>query len=229
MKKTSRSIAVACAAALSLSLISPANAVSSSLSGSLSGSLDGLFGSWGPAPQPNPKPNPQPKPQPNPQPTPQPIPEPKPEPKPNPEPNPKPDNKNNSSIIAQEAEQETNKLRAKNNPSAPALKHVNLIQQDCQKWADHLAKNKVFEHDPELKTKFKYVYAENIAWFPAGALNGKEIVSAWANSPGHRANMLNSSWDLSAVAVSQASDGSWYAVARYTNEDRFNNYHPANQ
>lgn len=211
MKKTSRSIAVACAAALSLSLISPANAVSSSLSGSLSGSLDGLLGSWGPAPQPKP----QPEPHPNPQPTPQPDNE--------------PDNKNNSSIIAQEAEQETNKLRAKNNPSAPALKHVNLIQQDCQNWADFLAKNKVFEHDPELKTKFKYVYAENIAWFPAGALNGKEIVDAWANSPGHRANMLNSSWDLSAVAVSQASDGSWYAVARYTNEDRFNNYHPANQ
>lgn len=221
MKKTSRSIAVACAAALSLSLISPANAVSLSLSGSLSGSLDGLLGSWGPAPQPKPQPKPQPQPEPQPNPAPQ--------PEPNPQPGNKPDNKNNSSIIAQEAEQETNRLREKNNPSAPALKHVDLIQQDCQKWADYLAKNKVFYHDPELKTKFKYVYAENIAWFPAGALNGKEIVYAWANSPGHRANMLNSSWDLSAVAVSQASDGSWYVVARYTNEDRFDNYHPANQ
>lgn len=221
MKKTSRSIAVACAAALSLSLISPANAVSSSLSGSLSGSLDGLLGSWDPAPQPKPQPKPQPQPEPQPNPAPQ--------PEPNPQPGNKPDNKNNSSIIAQEAEQETNKLREKNNPSAPALKHVEQIQQDCQKWADYLAKNKVFDHDPELKTKFKYVYAENIAWFPPGTLNGKEIVDAWAGSPGHRANMLSSGWDMSAVAVSQASDGTWYAVARYTNEYRFDNYHPANQ
>ncbi|MBM4071571.1 MAG: hypothetical protein FJ271_21950 [Planctomycetes bacterium] len=62
---------------------------------------------------------------------------------------------------------------------------------------------------PTPETRMEYVgyygaWGENIAF---GYASAAAVVNAWMNSAGHRANILNSSYTLIGVAVSNAADG----------------------
>lgn len=48
---------------------------------------------------------------------------------------------------------------------------------------------------------------ENVAY---GFDSGEEVVAAWMKSSGHRANILDSTFELIGLAARQSDDGTWY-------------------
>ena len=62
---------------------------------------------------------------------------------------------------------------------------------------------------PILKACKLSMVGENVAY---GYPNGRAAVTAWMNSPGHKANILNSRYRLSGVGAYQDKDGRWYVA-----------------
>lgn len=224
MKKTiARMSAVALSIGAAFSVASPAMAAPASslesITGGMSsessleslrsslGSLGSLLGKPSPAPAPKPAPKPAPNPTPAPKPSPGVV-----------TPSPR--------YLADDVYNDTNVWR-KQHGNLPQLKYNVNIYNDAQKWANHLAATGEFRHDPELATnpKFKYVYAENIYYMRGGDINSQRVVKGWENSAGHRDNMANPEWNMSAVGVAQSRDGGWYVVARYTSQERFDKFY----
>jgi uncharacterized protein YkwD len=96
-----------------------------------------------------------------------------------------------------------NNERAANGLSS--LSNNASITTDAEAWSIHMAADNIFEHS----ASFPAGGGENIA---AGYASPAEVVSAWMNSEGHRANILNSSY-------SQAGAG--YA---FCNSSTYGNY-----
>lgn len=109
---------------------------------------------------------------------------------------------------------ETNTFRKYN--GGPRITQVmldNRTHLNAQAWADELARTQSFYHDPKLNS-VDNIYAENIYMTGSANPTAQEIVNAWANSPGHRANMLQG-YNRIGVGISRGSNGMWYVVARY--------------
>jgi uncharacterized protein YkwD len=93
---------------------------------------------------------------------------------------------------------EVNKFRAQNGRTA--LKLNSLLNQAAQRHSNNMAANSTMSHNCEDGTTMVqrvnqagYTWralAENVA---AGQSTPQQVVQAWANSSGHRANMLNTS------------------------------------
>lgn len=176
-----------------------------------------------PQPNPNPKPTPKPTPQPQPKPTPKPTPQPQPQPKPTPQPQPKPN------VTPEMTKKDVNNLTnaQRRSQGIRPLQYNQTIQNDSQRWADHLARTGEFRHDPELGTTYRYVYGENIFRVTGGGgVSAQQAFEGWMNSPGHRANMLNPAYNMSGVGVSHDGKRTWYVVARYADSNNFYKYHP---
>lgn len=119
----------------------------------------------------------------------------------------------------------TNKERAQNG-GLPALTENALLDRDAQmKLADMFAKQ-YFEHESpsgvgpaDLAKTVGYAYVivgENLALGDFGSDQG--VVTAWMNSPGHRANILNTHYQEIGVAVGKGMyEGSetWLAVQSF--------------
>jgi uncharacterized protein YkwD len=56
---------------------------------------------------------------------------------------------------------------------------------------------------------------ENLAAVYSETSPAREIVRLWLRSPGHRANLLEFSFDRTGVGAARAQDGTWYVVQVY--------------
>ena len=91
-----------------------------------------------------------------------------------------------------------------------ALKGARCLDTYAERQATAMAKKREIYHQelrPILKACNLSMVGENVAY---GYPNGKSAVTAWMNSKGHRANILNSRYRLIAVGAYQDSRGAWY-------------------
>lgn len=102
-----------------------------------------------------------------------------------------------------------NQQRANN--GLPALKVDNEVQRVARIKAQDMVNNNYFDHNSptygspfDMLNSFKISYksaGENIA----GNNNNSAAVTAWMNSPGHKANILNNSFNYTGVGVVSGS------------------------
>jgi uncharacterized protein YkwD len=132
---------------------------------------------------------------------------------------------NSSTLSTQGVITYTNIERAQNG-GLPALTENLFLDRDAQMKLDDMFTKQYFEHvsptgvgpaDLALATGYQYVVVgENLA---LGDFEGdKGVVTAWMNSPGHRANILNTHFREIGVAVGQGMyEGrkTWLAVQAF--------------
>lgn len=119
----------------------------------------------------------------------------------------------------------TNKNRTQNGVSRN-LKSNTKLDKAAQKKVDDMFENQYFEHDSpsgvgvgDLGKEVGYEYiliGENLAL--GNFKNDEAIVEAWMNSPGHRANILNTKYTEIGVAVGEGMfEGKkvWLAVQHF--------------
>jgi uncharacterized protein YkwD len=118
----------------------------------------------------------------------------------------------------------TNQERQKN--GLPLLKENSQLNQSAKIKADDMLKNQYFAHeslkgegvsDLAKKTGYDYiVIGENLAM--GNFKDDNDLVSAWMNSPGHRANILNSKYEEIGVAIVKGEfngEQTWLAVQHF--------------
>lgn len=119
----------------------------------------------------------------------------------------------------------TNDARAQNG-GLPALTENQTLDQDAQLKLDDMFAKQYFEHvsptgvgPAELADRVGYAYVlvgENLA---LGDFAGdQDLVTAWMNSPGHRANILNAHYQEIGVAVGRGmyeGRNTWLAVQSF--------------
>ena len=118
-------------------------------------------------------------------------------------------NQNGLTTEEQEVFDLVNKQRTDN--GLKALKVDSNLQKVAKGKANDMVKNNYFAHNSptygspfDMMKKFGISYksaGENLA----GNSTGKRAVDAWMNSEGHRANILNSSFNYTGVAVVESS------------------------
>lgn len=92
------------------------------------------------------------------------------------------------------------------------------LNKYAQYRAEHMAKNKNLQHTSEGQLKLLmtnygfYSIAENIA---SGQRTSGDAVGSWLNSPGHRANLMNSNYKYVGFGCSEDSSGRKYWCAIY--------------
>lgn len=119
----------------------------------------------------------------------------------------------------------TNGARSQNG-ALPALTENELLNRDAKLKLDDMFAKQYFEHDSptgvgpaDLAKTVGYAYVivgENLALGDFGSDEG--VVTAWMNSPGHRANILNAHYQEIGVAVGMGMyDGheTWIAVQSF--------------
>jgi uncharacterized protein YkwD len=105
----------------------------------------------------------------------------------------------------------TNQQRAANG-GLSALRMNSQLQSAAQKYAAHLAADGQFSHTDGSQLGDR-VTAAGYAWSGVGENLGlgqrtpDEIVTAWMNSPGHRANILNGAFVDAGVGIAIRPDG----------------------
>lgn len=111
--------------------------------------------------------------------------------------------------------QNINKQRVNNGRAA--LKPLTNCERMAQSHAEDMAKNNFFSHTSPTKGSFSRRAStfgvtgsrgENIAY----GYSASSVVSAWMNSSGHRANILNSNYRSSGVGVAVSRSGRPYYV-----------------
>ncbi|MEM9215251.1 MAG: CAP domain-containing protein [Cyanobacteria bacterium P01_F01_bin.150] len=156
-----------------------------------------------PTPDPTPAPTPDPTPAPTPDPTPAPTPDPTPAPTPDPMPNPDPGTGSGNNQVKQtdQFDQEVLDLvnEQRTNRGLKPLQMGEKLDQAADDYSQEMIDQDRFSHTGadgsspgDRLEKAGYTdwnaWAENIA---AGQQTPKQVVDAWMNSPGHRANILN--------------------------------------
>src|SRR3989344_4334180 len=110
----------------------------------------------------------------------------------------------------QEIIAETNKVRTANNLS-PLKANFKLDAAASEKLSDRIGKGYFAHNNPEgiapwfwiEKNGYNYTHAgENLA---LGFLKADETVTAWMNSPSHRANIVNTNYNEIGVATGKAT------------------------
>lgn len=92
------------------------------------------------------------------------------------------------------------------------LRHSRCLNAFAERQARRMAaRQRMYHQDlgPILKACNLSMVGENVAY---GYPNGRAAVTAWMKSPGHRANILNRRYRLTAVGAYQDEDGRWYAA-----------------
>jgi uncharacterized protein YkwD len=112
-----------------------------------------------------------------------------------------------------------NNDRAKN--GLPALKSNSQLTRVAESHAKDMIARGYFAHNtPEGKTPFQRMQEAGITYSTAGenlAINSSVAAAetAFMNSSGHRANILNSSYTDVGVGVVQNSSGQMYVVQEF--------------
>jgi uncharacterized protein YkwD len=177
-----------------------------------------------PAPPPPPAPAPPPPPAPAPPPPPAPAPAPPPPPAPAPAPPPPPPPAPSGLTAAEQALlAAVNSARAAN--GLAALSIDSRLEQAARDHTADLLANNVFTHD-FIKAGTAYPFSTWIGWYYSGAcaaenlalgqpsLDASSAVSLWLGSPGHRANLLSSSYRIVGVAL-QGQNGTSIATTDF--------------
>jgi uncharacterized protein YkwD len=98
------------------------------------------------------------------------------------------------------------------NSDRVSLKGSKCLDRFAERQAAKMANERRMYHQqlgPILRACNLSMVGENVAY---GYPNGKAAVSAWMRSPGHKANILNSRYRLTAVGAYQDKDGRWYVA-----------------
>ena len=119
----------------------------------------------------------------------------------------------------------TNVERAQNG-GLPALKENQILDYDAQLKMNDMFTKQYFEHvsptgvgPSDLADKVGYSYiiiGENLAL--GDFLSNQDLLTAWMNSPGHRANILNPHYQEIGVAVGKGmydGENTWIAVQSF--------------
>jgi uncharacterized protein YkwD len=104
----------------------------------------------------------------------------------------------------------TNAQRAKQD--RVRLKGARCLDTYAERQARRMANEQRMYHQqlgPILAACKLSIVGENVAY---GYSNGRAAVTAWMNSSGHRANILNTKYRLIAVGAAQDDDGRWYVA-----------------
>lgn len=118
----------------------------------------------------------------------------------------------------------TNRMREQE--GLPVLLENELLNKSAKKKLDDMFQRQYFEHEtPTGEGPADFVEAANYEYITIGEnlalgnfLNDKELVDGWMNSPGHRANILNSKYKEIGVAVGQGvyeGKKTWLAVQHF--------------
>jgi uncharacterized protein YkwD len=101
----------------------------------------------------------------------------------------------------------------------PPLAWDNQLEAYSGSWANHLAQTGALVHT-DLAGLLHVPYmsgwwtlGENL--LVGGPMNGAQAEDLWMNSPGHRANILNPSFNRIGVSAAQDSSGRWWYVAEF--------------
>lgn len=135
----------------------------------------------------------------------------------------------NSLFATQRIIADTNKERA--NAGLPVLESNDKLVASAEMKINDMVKNQYFEHispkgvtvsDLGLEVGYDYiVMGENLAM--GNFTNAEDVVVAWMNSPGHRANILNPNYqEMGAAAQFATYQGKkvWFVVQHFgTNRD----------
>jgi uncharacterized protein YkwD len=100
----------------------------------------------------------------------------------------------------------------RNNYNRVALKGAKCLDMFAERQARAMAQKRRIYHQnlyPILERCRLSTVGENVAF---GYPNGKSAVRAWMGSPGHKANILNSNFRLTAIGAYQDSRGYWYVA-----------------
>lgn len=95
------------------------------------------------------------------------------------------------------------------------LKKSRLLNRSAQSKARHLAKTGVLEHGTwwtRFARTIRKPWGENIA---DGQHTPTAVVSAWMNSPEHRANIMNIEYRLLGVGFARSQDGTEWWVQHF--------------
>lgn len=90
-------------------------------------------------------------------------------------------------------------------------KHLDKIAQN---WANHMARTHDYRHNPNVAQEVWSnanwnIVGENIAY---GYADGNAVSQGWWNSPSHKANILNSSFNRIGIGYAKHADGRKYYV-----------------
>lgn len=120
---------------------------------------------------------------------------------------------------------DTNTARAQNG-GLPPLAENTILDRDAQLKLEDMFNRQYFEHvsptgvgPSDLADKVGYAYVlvgENLAL--GGFISDQDLLTAWMNSPGHRANILNSHYQEIGVAVGKGmyqGELTWLAVQSF--------------
>lgn len=178
-----------------------------------------------PTPKPTEKPSqptvtPSPTPTEKPQPTPSPKPTETPTPTPSPSPTPTPAPEVNPEQMAQEVFRLTNIERAK--VGVAPLQYNAKLQQAAMVRAREISI--LFSHGRPDGSVYTTAFSEAGVGCPdsenmgKGAFTAEQIVRAWMNSPGHKANMLSSTSTHIGVGFYKSSTGGYYWIQDFSSD-----------
>lgn len=116
--------------------------------------------------------------------------------------------------VRAEVLRQTNLLRETH--ALPPLRPMDGLDRVAQRWTEHMASTGAFDHNPEFAAQYPDGWTnagENIAYGYAV----DRVVDAWAQSPGHRANMLGGFTHLGIGFARDAQGRPYYTqnFARY--------------
>ena len=93
-----------------------------------------------------------------------------------------------------------------------SLKGSKCLDRFAERQAKRMADQQRMYHQhlgPILEACNLSMVGENVAY---GYSNGRAAVTAWMKSPGHKADILNPKYRLTAVGAYQDEDGRWYVA-----------------
>lgn len=118
-------------------------------------------------------------------------------------------------VSQQELVDATNRFRERNDlPALEPMPELNAVAQD---WSNRMAREDRLYHNPHFVNAYPagWRYAsENVLQNWSNA-NADVLVNQWANSPGHRANMLDPTITHIGVGVADAASGKRYATQNF--------------
>lgn len=120
----------------------------------------------------------------------------------------------------QRSRRDIRKLRVNSALSAAARRHT--VDMVTRNYFDHVSKSGADVVDRLTQTGYiggarSWTVGENLAWGSGTRSTPREIVSAWMDSPGHRANILQRRFrEIGIGVVFQAPNGASSTAATYT-------------
>ncbi|WP_040167186.1 CAP domain-containing protein [Microbacterium gorillae] len=105
----------------------------------------------------------------------------------------------------------TNTARAEHD--AAPVAYSPAVAEVAQSWAEQLARSGELSHDADYATKMPDGWlgvAENVAM--SSDATPADLHAMWMDSPGHRANLLNSGYNVMGVGLATADDGTLFGV-----------------